>query len=347
MYQHRISCRPFTEHHPGIGHRYLPNLTARIIHENGGYFIRTNNMGFRSDFDYQLKKSNKKAVRILLFGDSFTAGDGVNNADRFGDILMSMIGGGIEILNFGLSHSGTDQQYLIFNEYARNIEYDILMICPLVENIRRNMKSSLPNVTQDGKYFLRPKPYFDLLNGRIELKNVPVPSIDIFSEYSDGINIFEQYNPSLLNTILNIKNRLFPTIGLRNLLFKLVGKKISLYPEYKRDTYAWLLMKSIITHWIDQSSAKYIIIVPIPWYLYYQKGHRYYDESYRDRFKEMECSNRVVLIDPLDGLRQHSEDDISDFTYSNDKHFTKFGHKALAQAIYPKLSMLINEMKHE
>ena len=29
-----------------LGHSYTPNLNARLIDENGGYFIKTNSSGF-------------------------------------------------------------------------------------------------------------------------------------------------------------------------------------------------------------------------------------------------------------------------------------------------------------
>ena len=33
-----------------IGHLFVPNLNARIINEKGGYYVRTNSLGFRSNF---------------------------------------------------------------------------------------------------------------------------------------------------------------------------------------------------------------------------------------------------------------------------------------------------------
>ena len=29
-----------------IGHLYVPNINARIINEKGGYYVRTNSLGF-------------------------------------------------------------------------------------------------------------------------------------------------------------------------------------------------------------------------------------------------------------------------------------------------------------
>mgnify|MGYP001020673440 CR=1 FL=1 len=68
-----------------IGHQFIPNLRARIINENGGYYVQTNSMGFRSNIEFKNEKNNKP--RILFFGDSNTAADGVSNKERFSDLV--------------------------------------------------------------------------------------------------------------------------------------------------------------------------------------------------------------------------------------------------------------------
>ena len=62
----RIFC-----YNRNIGHLFVPNINARIIHESGGYYVRTNSLGFRSNNEFKEKKGNKP--RILFFGDSNTA----------------------------------------------------------------------------------------------------------------------------------------------------------------------------------------------------------------------------------------------------------------------------------
>ena len=64
-----------------IGHLFVPNLNARIMNENGGYYVRSNSLGFRSDVEFKEKKNDKP--RILFFGDSNTAADGVSNNFSF------------------------------------------------------------------------------------------------------------------------------------------------------------------------------------------------------------------------------------------------------------------------
>lgn len=101
--------RMVMQYHPHIGYRYVPNVQARILNESGGYFIRTNSQGFRSNVEFSTER--KARPRILVFGDSYTAGDGCDNEQRFTDRLGEALDA--EVYNFGMSGSGTDQQLLI------------------------------------------------------------------------------------------------------------------------------------------------------------------------------------------------------------------------------------------
>ena len=68
--------RQIIAYNKDIGHSYVPNLNARLLDDSGGYFIKTNSLGFRSDIEFKKTKTNR---RILFFGDSNTAADGVCN----------------------------------------------------------------------------------------------------------------------------------------------------------------------------------------------------------------------------------------------------------------------------
>ena len=45
-----------------IGHSYVPNLNARLLDDHGGYFIKTNSQGFRSDKEFSKKKSGRRIL---------------------------------------------------------------------------------------------------------------------------------------------------------------------------------------------------------------------------------------------------------------------------------------------
>jgi hypothetical protein len=115
----------------------------------------------------------KNHKRILLFGDSYTAADGVSNKKRYSDVLMQLLPE-TEIYNFGMPGTGTDQQYLIYNEYAKNIEYDLVIVVVLVENIRRVNAQYRVYLNEKNERVVFQKPYFQLENRTLVLKNIPV-----------------------------------------------------------------------------------------------------------------------------------------------------------------------------
>ena len=105
-------ARQLFEYHPIIGYRFIPGLKVRIPHESGGYLVRVNETGFRSNHEFT-KEKQKNISRVILFGDSYTAGEGVSNEFRYSDVLEKNLAN-TEVYNFGLPGSGTDQQYLIY-----------------------------------------------------------------------------------------------------------------------------------------------------------------------------------------------------------------------------------------
>jgi len=80
------------EYHPLIGYRYIPGIKARVPYESGGFLIRVNSSGFRCHHEFVAAKTPGK-FRVLLSGDSFTAGDGVSDGYRYGDLLEKLIPG--------------------------------------------------------------------------------------------------------------------------------------------------------------------------------------------------------------------------------------------------------------
>ena len=126
--------RQLYEYHPTLAYRFIPGLQARVPHESGGYLVRANAQGFRCEHDFQPARS-PSVRRVLLFGNSYTAGDGVSNPKRYGDLLEKAIPR-LEVYNFGLPGTGTDQHYLACAELGQSIEHDALIIAVWVENIR-------------------------------------------------------------------------------------------------------------------------------------------------------------------------------------------------------------------
>lgn len=330
-----LGMRQIFEYHPIIGYRFIPTIKARAPHDGGGYFVQTNNMGFRCTHDVTEKKSGS-LFRVLLFGDSFTAGDGVSNQYRYSDLLEQQIGQ-LEILNFALPGTGTDQHYLIYKEYAINIEHDSVVIAVWVENIRR--VGARYRVYQDdrGRDVLYAKPYFELQNGRLVLNNTPVPREPIpEAEMSKDERRLVDWGGRFIS-VRNMVER----IG-----FLDMARRLSHYqpfPEYNNPRNpTWLLMKAILLEWI-RKCEKPVILMPIPIYHYVEGTSN--SRHYQARFRELAEESGCILHDPLPDMMRYSPEKRRSFRFENDVHPTRQGHEALASSLRPVIEKLMKAQK--
>src|SRR3954469_22413663 len=70
------------------GYWYNRRLRARVMHERGGYQVISNADGARCSREFGPRRPG--VTRVLVLGDSFSAADGVDNADRWSDRLESL-----------------------------------------------------------------------------------------------------------------------------------------------------------------------------------------------------------------------------------------------------------------
>ena len=150
----------------------MPSVKSRIPWEGGGYLVRTNAAGFRSDHELTPVPCANTFCAIL-FGGSQTAGDGCANGDRYSDIVESLMPN-IEVFNYGLPATGTDQHYLTYLDFA-DVDHDLLIIGLHVENIGRVAHRFYPFLDSDGKEVIYAKPYYSIEHGELVLHHVPVP----------------------------------------------------------------------------------------------------------------------------------------------------------------------------
>jgi hypothetical protein len=119
------------------------------------------------DREYSLKRNEKN--RMLVLGDSFGWGHGVDLADRFDEIL-EMRYADWEIINASVSGYGTDQQFLYLRDQGIAFKPDVVLLLLYSNDFVNNSAAS--------QYFLN-KPYFTLDDSGLELHNVPVPALSI------------------------------------------------------------------------------------------------------------------------------------------------------------------------
>lgn len=131
--------------------------------------------GFRGLKDWTTTSSIPRGkVRISVYGDSFTHGDGVPLKDTWAAQLERQRAG-LEVLNFGVPAYGTDQAYLRFSRDGRKFaaHFHILGIWP--ENLARNLSVIRFYLTPNGNLG-GSKPRFVLASGKLAIVNSPVLS---------------------------------------------------------------------------------------------------------------------------------------------------------------------------
>lgn len=295
-------------YHPQIGWWFIPGLRARIEHDGAYYRLRTNSAGMRSDREYPLQKPPGR-TRIILLGDSYAAGDGVSNGDRACDLLERRFPG-LDVLNFGLPNSGTDQQLLVYENIARSYEADAYIFAVTVENILRNVQTCRPSGDIRGSVAFLPKPYFTPDGEGLRLHHQPVPRRRIGAD-----ELAAQPGRSPLERENHFAD-------------------IEAVCRYDADL--WELMRRILLRFIDGVAGKPVFLIPLPLYYFFLDGAA---PRYLDRFREFERSDmRCSVIDPLPYFLNLPFAERVRCRFPHDAHYTPAGHEIVARAIIDHLT---------
>ena len=156
----------------------------------GGIFT-VNSAGMRATREYDRTPADD-ALRIALFGDSFTAGDDVRDGETWGHRLESRLveaGMRAEVLNFGVSGYGMDQAYLRWRKTGADYQPDIVIFGLQPENLKRNVNVFRQALNPRPGALPFSKPRFVLDGGDLQLINSPaIPPRQLLDVYADFAN---------------------------------------------------------------------------------------------------------------------------------------------------------------
>lgn len=139
---------------PGL--RHVPAFAGGTVSSNAD--------GLRGVREYAVPKATGSR-RILAFGDSFTFGEDVGDAETFCHRLGGLLPG-VEVLNFGVRGYGHDQMLLYLKEAAARYEPDVVLLGYVTDDAARNLSGFRDFA----------KPHFELSGGRLVLRGTPVPT---------------------------------------------------------------------------------------------------------------------------------------------------------------------------
>jgi lysophospholipase L1-like esterase len=218
---------------PYIGWDATPSCQKNHTNEEFNTTIIINNQHARSSKEYSLYSEK---YRIAFIGDSFTWGYGVNENERFTDLLQQKLGDKYDIMNFGIPGYTAEQELL-------KLKRDVMKFRPkmVIINFYYNDIQDILVGQQDDIQ----KPTFIVSNDSIE----PPTNKDNnkHSIYSKIVNILNYYGPASKIILRRIAAK--TEINFLNRTYTLTNPYLNLnyFYEYKVSKYSqfqWTLIEA-------------------------------------------------------------------------------------------------------
>lgn len=293
-----------------LGYRAIPN--SKMEHHESDFDVSVwiNSEGLR---DYEHKKEKDKNIfRILILGDSFTFGTGVNMEETYPKVLESMLNRHIvnedkkyEIINAGVPGYGTEQEYLYLEDLGKHYRPDLVII-GLTNNDINDVMTGIPSGNSKVKAWLKKHFYFfSYLRGLyLSLVRSKYAKEGVFQIYQD------QYTPEFKSAIQKTKEYL---VKIQNYSQSIGGKTlVVIIPScFEIDKLEW-----------DKKG------------LGYQYSDKFFNTN-MTRFSEIFTNfgeiNDIPTLPLFPIFRKTS---IRPLYFTRDPHWTKEGNKLAAEAIY-------------
>ena len=320
-----------------------PNIASVLRRQEFITHVKINSQGLR-DKEYGLKKPDN-TVRIAAVGDSFVFGFGVNLNETMVKILESKLNSGLskksginyEVMNFGVSAYGTEQEYILIKNKVINYSPDIIILAFVSNDFKENVKFNLFDVKNDALIRNPPQKITSLLKLRnyiswhSHLYSLVYFSIIDNQKLRDFFIKAKLLNPPYKNPdtdfdsliYLNSKNQDFDyavnqTLFLLNTINNITKKNnvelaIFLVPTREQ---------------VDNNKMKdYINNNNLPF-------EKLNTTKVQEIIRALQKEN-VIIIDPLDIFKKYNTNNT--FYYNIDGHWNTKGHQFAADVLYEKL----------
>jgi len=268
--------------------------------------VRINENGLR-DRPHSYERQND-IQRILVLGDSFAWGYGVEESERFSQLLEKSLD--VEVINAGVSGYSTDQELLWYENEGIKYETDLVILVIAGNDVGDNEQQLVSTI-----YY---KPRFVIEDGQLVLTGYPVPEtsprgkfVYSLSQHSALAYFLVQRYFDLLSIYNKIKvnsdrtNSPVSGINAESEPFKLT---IALIDE----------MRNIA----ESRNAKFMIVSTDRWWNYPS------EETYNDFVTTLQGEGFLVLdVESMPGF------DAEEMLIPDDSHWNQAGHKFVAEKI--------------
>lgn len=305
------------------GHRHLPNSTYEVKKNCLHTHYQFNSLGFRE----QEVNQNSKEARVIVLGDSFMEGVGVEEDQRVGDLLEQETN--IQHINFAMADKGSTQSFVIYDSIASAYLHDAVLISIFPTN---DFIDDDPNI---GKSVNQIRPCWKGKFPDYHLSFVP-DSSPAQKDYS----LWKHF----LKTHTYTYDALFYLKESIRASFSTAAYPKSGYFDFTDEQINRLFFS--IKKIKEKAAGKKLILISIPSHLDYL-SKKPVEQSIEPKLRDFCNQNDVELIGLYSIFKYSSEKPWETYFYSCDSHWNAKGHQLVAETILSKSNYYQNIARNE
>jgi hypothetical protein len=288
----------FWEYDDLLGWSHRPNQRGRFNHPDFSVEVSINSLGMR-DREYPRERTEKK--RMLVLGDSFGFGFGVEHNQRFSELLENRHLDW-EIMDGSVSGYGTDQEFLYLKERGIALRPDVVLLLFCENDFGENISSQA---------YWHFKPFFTVEAGKLRLHNVPVPRPTIRQRTVR----FLRGRTYLGSILIDTGHRLLELVGLEP-----SSTEENMTPDKETLTRMYDVTYHLITamNELCKKNGCRFVLASVPM-----------DSEMRTLLQRIAEENKISYL-PLD---EYFETSFTVVTFAHDQHWNPRGHEIAANAI--------------
>lgn len=298
------SDRNFWHYDPLLGWSGLPEASGRMEFIDFSVDVTLNSAGLR-DIEYPAEKTPGRQ-RILLLGDSFGWGFGVEQEEIFAEVIEAR-NKNVEIINASVSGYGTDQEYLYYLHRGHRYRADVVILLFFGGNDFANSASAVQ--------YWHNKPLFSVSSDGLDLLGVPVPELSWTQRIASYVSGNTYFLRHVSSSVRAWRDRPLPAAqGPGKADTQQGSTQVSpaaLAPDEERVVRLLLALNQAV-----QENGARLIVAYIP--------------GERDIFKSPRLSTTDIGFLSLAGVFQGSE---GKKTFEHDPHWTPSGHRTIAETV--------------
>lgn len=353
LYAHRLEGGPGTtgyplaRYDPDLGWSKPPSAAATIQRPEYRVRLQINAHGLRGpDRPYDKPPGVR---RVLLLGDSITEGYSVEEPYTLRSVLEALLNsrgeGRFEVINGGTAGYSTDQEYLFYIGEGVRYEPDVVVLLFCYNDL-------YPSLGGEGG-----KPYFDVIDGRLALRNVPVPRKQVARDVRRRYVIRPWRRSYALRLLSNRTGAGNPElhdflsrIGLAEpFVEQSPAPEMWPYGLGHRDEVGemWRRVEAVIGALDDEVERRQarLVLFYVPagfeqndraWELTkrrYHMGRRWQRDRIFEGFAEVALRRRLTIVDPRPSFREAEASGQRTY-FPKDGHWTEVGNRLAAHSLY-------------